>query len=259
MRTILLTLILLGAPIAVTHAEEDAVVGAVAPAKGVEAARALLERVDDRDPGVRLEALRAVARLGLRTDALADALQEILADPRRQRVERLAALEALGAVGDGRDMASLLAITGSDAEPPETRAEAFRAMGAITGLRLPFTHARWSYWWRQKAAPEAVRMATALAGLQEDPRGAEVASLEAAIGSGGWADVVGVRTALDRWLRGSDRRLIPIACRLAAQLRLADLEPALLAASRGLQPEDIRIALAAAMGALGVVVEEGSR
>jgi hypothetical protein len=239
---------------ATASGEGDAVAlaRALAASRGVEAVNGLVALLRRRDEDVRLQALRGVAQIGLRLDRLAEALQAIVTDHDRSKQERWSAVGALGKVGDGRDMDTLLALTADRNEGRELRSAAFRAMSTITGMHIPYVHARWSYWWRQKRELGARRVQKAIAALQEDPGDAAAFSHEATLAVFGWVDVEDLVPALRAWLHGAKTRLSVPACRLVEELRLADLAPDVAQASRDLLHEELRTAAQATLRRLGV-------
>ncbi len=233
---------------------------ALAASRGVEAARGLGTLLKRRDAKVRIEAMLGLARVGLRSSGLAERLHKRLADAHISKRERWAAVVALGAVGDGRDMEVLLGFASRDTEDRELRAGAFRALAAITKVRIPFVHARWTYWWRKYETRGADRVKKAIEALEAAPGAPDAIAHEAALAAYGWADLATLSEALARWLGGSAKGLEAVACRLASYHRLADLAPAIVALGNGRGVKTaLRDASAKAAKRLGVAAVEPAR
>ena len=238
----------------------QALVKALAKSRGVEAARGLVELVEHRDADVRAEALLAMARVGLRSEALAEVVHERLVDGFGTKRERWAAVVALGAVGDGRDVQTLLDLASPDQEDGEIRTAAFRALAAITRTRLPYVHARWTYWWKKQNDKAEERVLRAIEGLQRAPGAAGASTHEAILATYGWIMPDTVMAALKRWLGGRPRGLEAAACRLTAYHRFADLAPQVTRVMRGrLVKEEILVAARKAARRLGVAQESPAR
>ncbi|MDF1701149.1 MAG: hypothetical protein P1V36_08325 [Planctomycetota bacterium] len=233
---------------------------ALVASRGVEAARGLGRLLRERAPEVRIEALLGLARVGLRSDALAEAVHTRLADRFATPRERWAAVVALGAVGDGHDVPGLLALASPVNEDRDLRAAAFRALGAITRTRLPPVHARWAYWWKKYEVRAEARVARAIAALEAAPGSSEVVAHEAALAAYGWALPDETAAALTRWLRGGKEGLKLAACRLGTYHRVADLAEAIAAAGEGRRVgADLREASARGAKRLGVAPEKPAR
>lgn len=237
-----------------------ALVKALAKSRGVEAARGLATLAEHRDAAVRTEALLAMARVGLRGEAMAEVVHERLVDGFGTKRERWAAVVALGAVGDGRDVQTLLDLASPDQEDGEIRTAAFRALAAITRTRLPYVHARWAYWWKKQNEKAEDRVLRAIEGLQRAPGAASAPTHEAILATYGWIMPDTVQAALKRWLTGRPRGLEAVACRLTAYHRFADLAPQVRRVTRGrLVEEEILKAARNAARRLGVAQETPAR
>lgn len=205
-------------------------------ATGGEATLTPLRRLlRDREESVRTAALRAIARVALRSERLAGMAYNIAASGEGAGEERLAAITAVGCLGDGDDMPLLLQLASRDTDSPEVRSAAFRAMGAITGGRLPFVHARWAYWWRKESKRKRALLEKALLALDEEPESETAGIYAAAVESMAWFDLPYATDFIKSWLAGADPALRMLACKLAGSLRLADLvgELAPIAKRRG--------------------------
>lgn len=235
-------------------------VRALVASRGVQAAHGLGRLLRERAPEVRIEALLGLARVGLRSDALAEAVHSRLTDRFAPARERWAAVVALGAVGDGHDVPGLLALASPDNEERDVRAAAFRALGAISRTRLPPVHARWAYWWKKYEARAEVRVERAIAALDAAPGSSEGVAHEASLAAYGWAMPDVTTAALTRWLRSGKASLKLAACRLGTYHRLADLAPAIATAGEGrMVSEALRKASARGAKRLGVAPEKPAR
>jgi hypothetical protein len=193
---------------------------------GQAAAEALGHLLRHRDDRVRAGALRAASYVGLRTSRLASGARSALVS---RHVElRMAALETVGAIGDGRDMVHLLALAADAATDARSSKAAFVAMHRMSGLTIPHVAVRWEYAWRTVQARAAAELPRALDALVAGSPDAGVEALRETIVRYGWVDLPVVELALQTWLESSDYRLREEACRLAPRLRLADLAPAIL-------------------------------
>jgi len=219
-------------------AQAVSVAQALGVAGGYAAADGLRVLVKDREAKVRVAALRAVTRVGLRSEKLAALVHGVLATSDRSKEERLAAIAAIGAIGDGGDMEILLKLASTETDVVAIRSAAFRAMAEISGAKLPYVHARWSYWWRKQSERRTALLEKAVAALDDDPEGENVDIYADVIETNAWFDLPYAEAAIARWLGADKRALRRIACRLAGTLRLADLTDriASLARNRGRTP-----------------------
>ena len=232
----------------------------LARTRSIASARALHVHLKSKDEAIRIEAMLGLARLGLRSDVTAERLHKRVMDDSTSSQERWAAVTALGAVGDGRDVGALIELASPENEDGKVRSASFRALAAITGARLPFVHARWTYWWKKHEVKAETRVRDALEALEAAPSGERALLHEATIAGHGWAVLELVEPALKRWLTTDARRLGVQACRLAAYLRLGDLTEDLVAASQARRSSDeLRKAAEKAARRLGVAEEKPAR
>lgn len=228
----------LGTPVEATGAPLDSTAAAILQARtlgatGGEATLPTLRRLlRHRAEGVRTAALRAIARVSLRSEKLAEKVHAIVALRDGASPERLAAIAALGALGDGADMTLLLRLASQDTKSPKVRSAAFRAMGSISDCKLPFVHARWRYWWQKQSKRKRTLLEQAILALDEEPEGEAAGMYAAAVEKLAWLDMPYATAAITRWLAGTTPKLRPLACRLVGSLRLADLVPKLVSVAR---------------------------
>ena len=218
---------------------------------GHAAATGLTQLLGDRDDAVRLEALKATSRVGLRVEGLALKVRAALSTPHASAAQKLAAIEALGHVGGGYDFTSLLALASADTPSAEIRRASFRALAALSNAKLPLVHARWSYWWKTQRKRGPTLLSGALKALEADSNSALASRQEALVASHAWLDLARVEQSLGEWLRGSRPGLQATACRLASSLRLADLAPAIANLKGGLGGAETDAAARTALQALG--------
>jgi hypothetical protein len=178
----------------------------------------LLLLLDHHEVDVRVAALEAVERVGLRGARVARLIYRIAAECRGR--ERVAAVTTLGAVGDGRDVELLLML--AKAEDPDLRQSAFRALRELTGLRIPPVHARWAWQWRvlQRRASEVVP--DGLAELDEHPDDPDAQQTLLDVGRYAWIELPLVDEYVRTWFQSPDQTKRCMACWLTAELRLAD-------------------------------------
>jgi hypothetical protein len=205
-------------PRSLCSADAARAVAALGNAGGFEAADALRPFLEHRSASVRIAAARAVGAIGIRVRATVAELRD-LATAREPEV-RLAAYDALGRVGDARDVPGLLARLG--AEETEVRAPALRSLRSITGVRLVGSVPRWERWWRLSSDALPRRLYEAIAavtlGASED-----VAAARATVVRYAWADMDAVEDATRGWLQSSDVRLRAEGARVTTALRLGGL------------------------------------
>ncbi len=194
-------------------------------AGGVAAVEGLVELHDHRSgreyEKARIAALEALAQIGLRSERAHKRLAESLAG---STSERLAAITALGRLGDGRDMRTLL--TFARDESREIKLAAFRSLKTLTGASVPFVYARWTHWWRTTKRSGMGPLYAALDALEEDPKDEEHWQKHVTtIAENGWIDLAEVEMAIEEWLAGSDALLQAAASHLAGKFRLLDYGP----------------------------------
>ncbi|MHC5009619.1 MAG: HEAT repeat domain-containing protein [Planctomycetota bacterium] len=217
---------------------------------GLNAAHGLVELTHHRNTRVRASAFRSAARIGLRVDALRErahrSLDAVLLE------ERLAAIEALGALGDGRDVPLLLAL--AEDEDPAIRAAAFRTLRTLTGLAIPYDLERWSYWWKladQRARAQITDALEAFEGEEEVSLHQRLAVLEL-----GWVEAPLLQRGLRRWLNSPDKRLRLEACQLATRHRIADLAPEIVQTYKFASAPELKAVSREALESFGMPVEE---
>jgi hypothetical protein len=230
---------------------------AVAEALGEAGGFAAAETVADllsgtRDRSVRLAALRAAGRIGLRTPTLARRVREALESARSDE-ERRAVAEALGRVGDGADVPALLDLARS--EDVGVRSAAFRSLRELSGKAAPDIAVRWTAWWRDLSARVEVDVRRAIDGLESDPDGPEAEIYRGVLRQHGWASVGILRDATRRWFGSASADLRADACRLAAVHRLADCAGAAERVYDLAMDPALRADAATALAVLGVVPE----
>jgi hypothetical protein len=227
----------------------EALARALGRSGGTASADALTLFLGDRSREVRIAALASTLSVGLRTPDLRDAV--VACTRSLDEAERRAAVEALGVVGDGRDVPVLLDLCAQGSSPD--RRAAFRALRALTGARLPYDAPRWAYLWRSlsvRAEQEVPRALDLIAARPDDP--ATEVSLTL-VRTHGWAVLPLVRHVVHGWFTDPDGRLRRNACTVAAALHLADFADAVLQTHRfALQDEATAEAATAAMRALGI-------
>lgn len=232
---------------------------ALGATRGHVAILGLRELLRHREAAVRTEALLSVARLGLRSEKLGTAVRKLLKSSFVKAKERRAAILALGAAGDGRDIPALLKIASEEEKDTDARTAAFRAMRAITGATLPFVHTRWTYWWRKQDVQGRERLSKALSATVEAKTRAARLSHETSVANLGWLDLPATRKALRSWLRSAAEGLLAPSCNLAAHLRLADLKPEISGLLKGRPKATLRKAAERALKRLGVVLGAAAR
>jgi HEAT repeat protein len=193
-------------------------VAALARAGGFEAADALRPFLEHRSACVRIAAAQAIGTIGVRVRATVAELRDLTTA--READVRQAAHDALGRVGDARDVPALLARLGS--EETEVRATALRSLRSITGIRLVGSAPRWERWWRLSSDALPRRLNEAIAavtvGACED-----VAAARETVVRYAWADMDAVEDATRGWLQSSDVRLRAEGARVTTALRLGGL------------------------------------
>jgi hypothetical protein len=190
--------------------------------RGCAALEGLEAFVGHEDRGVREAAFRALSTVGLRHGALAARARAALTDPCTN--VRLAALEALGALGSGEDVPALLERL--DDEDGRIRSAALAALVRLTGTRLPPSRARWEAWWDRARVQGRRALSKALDAIEESESACpsvERARREEVLRHG-WLDTTLVGASLRAWLDSPCSELRCEAFRLVRGLRLADLE-----------------------------------
>jgi HEAT repeat protein len=222
----------------------------LAHAGGPAAAEGLPVLLGHTNAEVRLAALRTTAGMRLRSEPLRHGIQAALTGRSAAREERLTALEALGWVGDGRDVPALLDLC--DDTDEETRQAAERAFLRLTGAVSPArSSARRRAWWAEVSPRAEAEVRTALDGLEGDPEGPDTSVHRQVLRAKGWMDVEQVRARLFAWLWQPDPALRLEAIRAAAALRLVDLHAPLADLARSPSRDSLAAAAREALVALG--------
>lgn len=194
-------------------------VGALWHAGGYGAQRGLATLASHRDRSVRIEALKGVAHLGLR---IAEGMETIRSATRSADVEeRTAAFEALGRVGDAKDVPDLLAVV-ETCEPCPSHAGA-RALAALSGERVPAGRGRWRAWWDQARKEVVPRLGPALDTVARSKDEAARAAARTLLAKHAWLVLADATEAARMWLRAADPGTRIEGYRLAAVLRQGDL------------------------------------
>jgi len=194
-------------------------VAALRQSGGPHAAAGLARLVRQAEVAVQRRALRALGELGLRTAAVQrDVRRASRAYDAGVRVE---ALRALGRVGDGSDVPALLEALWAEDGP--TRGAALAALGELSGLALPAARQRLDLWWRAlraqdlplvKSSVEEIELAVA------EER--DYAAARDALERTAWLDPETIHQTVAAWLERGNARLVREGLRLVARLRLAD-------------------------------------
>lgn len=211
-RALVTTSLRTGAPAPERVATDLGVAGGHAAAVG------LAELLDRGGRSARLPALEAAQRIALRSTPLADALREVVRTGEPD--ERIAAVAALGTVGDGRDVHLVLALAAS--ERGSARTVCFDALRAITGADLPPSAARWHRHCKTARERAALQLPAVLDRMEAMPDESDTAPDLRRIVRSAWAAPELIHEAIGAWLYSPDRRLREAALVLVADLRLAD-------------------------------------
>lgn len=226
---------------------------ALGHAGGCDAVAGCLRLLDHGAVEARLAAIEAAGRAGLRLESLARRLRRTVREGGDHEVR--AAVEALGHVGDGRDVPTLLDLT--ESESSRMRAAAFHALEDLTGAKMPFVRARWVWYWKGFSDRADRLLPQVLAALEDAVDGPDRQALAALVRRYGWVDAAEVRLTVREWLVSPDRELRAIACRLVGELRLADLASETRECLRFAVSREHRQIALDALGVLGHPVEEG--
>lgn len=194
---------------------------ALGRAGGSAAVDGLSELIRRGDRATRLCAIESARRVGLRSKALLSALRRSL--EKQSLAVRLAACMALGYVGDGRDVPTLLEMILE--REPRVRLAAYQSLGRLSGASKPHVPAKWEYWWKTMEKKADEKLVPALETLTEDPSISNAAELLASIKRLAWLRLEMVEKTLSGWLEHGDKGLRATAARLAGELGLTDLAP----------------------------------
>jgi hypothetical protein len=231
-------------------AEAQRLVGALRVAGGHAASAGLVVLLGHETDDVKATALEAIAALGLRTERTAIAVRAAATSPSKRVRGR--AIEALGRVGDGRDVPRLL--DGLDGEDPDERSACLRALRTLSGMRMAASPVRWSQWW-SKAEPRAqaeLQWAAQEMAIAAEAEG-DLEAYASTLVRSGWVEILAARDTARTWMQGTETSLRVQGLRLVAALRLADLAPEVASALRFAGNEDAWAAIDAAR-AIGVPV-----
>jgi hypothetical protein len=201
-----------------TEEDQLRVAEALSHAGGAAAACGLEALLGSRSPGVRTRVFAAVVHVGLRSARIAKAARWSLASTSEE--ERLAALEALGVAGDGRDLRTLLDQAAAGASP--ARRAAFRALRTLTGTDIPYDAHRWEVFTAKLEKRADAELARAVAAVEEAPDVTAARVHAESLGRLGWVRLERVEHVLDRWFVDPNPILRAAACLVTDALRLAD-------------------------------------
>lgn len=187
-------------------------------AGGHAAAAGLTELLERGGRNVLVPAIEAAGRVGLRYAPLTQILRRVASE---QEAEVLvAAIDALGRVGDGSDAPRLLRLAA--AESPHVRAAAFRALRALAGTPIPPVAARWRWHWQTIDRRAKTDLMAAIHAVEADPRSDDMSRHLQTIRTYGWANLPMIHETAYAWLIGADRELRRLGCWIVGELRLAD-------------------------------------
>jgi HEAT repeat protein len=172
--------------------------------KSYASARGLLALADHSIPTVRAAALQALTQVGLRV-AAADAHPVRAALRDYDDGVRVAAVGALGVVGDDSDVPALLELLAH--EDQRLQLAAFRALQSLTGLRLPNDQRQWAYWRTHSSAQLAKRIDLAIRTIDQGGTEADVLDARLLLSSSVWFDARKIEDAVRAWLQSGDTRL----------------------------------------------------
>lgn len=171
------------------------------------------------DQAVRVAALRAIATVGLRST---DALEAVRGRVRDFDTEvHKAAIAALGVVGQADDVPQLVELLAADEDA--TRAAAFRALRALTGVRIANDESAWTYWWGHARKELARRVDDGIARLVAGGDEFQLAEARRLLEQSAWSATRRFEETVREWLLGAEPRLRAEGFRLAAAARLAEV------------------------------------
>jgi hypothetical protein len=204
-----------------------------------------------RDPGIRADALRGVAAVGLR---VRDGLRHVEDAVRsRDPDERGAALTALGRVGTGEHVPILLEALHAKDKP--TLLAAYRALTTLTGAKNPWHPDRWEHWWSCVGGEARTRIDDALQAIESEASPTDVSSARGVLYSYGWIERDLVEETLREWIRSTSARLRIEGYRAARLMRLGDLAKEVDSAFRYEQDPVAWIEGRASAATLGVPID----
>ena len=215
-------------------------------------ARGLLALADHSIPTVRTAALHNLTQVGLRVST-ADA-HPVRAGLRDHDDEvRVAAVAALGVVGDESDVPALIDLLVH--EDQRLKIAAFRALQSLTGLRLPNDQRQWVYWRTHSSAQLTRRIDLAIQTIDQGGAEADVVDARLLLSSSAWFDARKIEDAARAWLQSGDTRLRNEGYGLAASARLGSLAEDVMSAVYLETDPDVLLQAVASAKALGVLAE----
>ena len=220
--------------------------------KSYASARGLLALADHPIPTVRAAALQTLTHVGLRVSA---------ADVRPVRAAlrdydddvRVAAVAALGVVGDDSDVPALIELLAH--EDQRLQITAFRALQSLTGLRLPNDQRQWAYWRTHSSAQLTKRIDLAIQTIDQGGAEADVVDARLLLSGSAWFDARKIEDAVRAWLQSGDTRLRTEGYGLAASARLGSMADDVANALRIESDPDVLPQAVASAKALGVGTE----
>ena len=141
----------------------------------------LLALAEHSTPTVRAAALQNLTQVGLRV-AAADAHPARAALSDYDDDVRVAAVAALGVIGDDSDVPALIELLAH--EDQRLRIAAFRALQSLTGLQLPNDQRQWAYWRTHSSAQLTRRIDLAIQTIDQGGAEADVLAFDAAVEQG---------------------------------------------------------------------------
>lgn len=189
---------------------------------GFEASEILLRAARKGTPDVRADAIEALGQIGIRTRETLSLLRDRATDELRP-AERVAALEALGHLGGGRDVQTLL--DALRAKRGSTRTAAFQSLTRLSGERLPASPTRVAQWWARHDKQHRGYLYKALDSMPlavKERRTRDIEVNRDIVANKGWLDLGAVELALDEWLRSHDDTLRDAAFHVIAALKLGN-------------------------------------
>jgi HEAT repeat protein len=198
--------------------------GRLARTGGCRSLPQLRDLLRHEEVAVRTAALRAAQRIGLRQATLSSGIREAAADP---AVEvRVAAIEAMGAVGSGADVSVLLAAL--EDEDGRIRSAAFDAIQRLSGTKMTPSARRWRAWWGKAQSQGLQALERGLDAVEAgEPACATAARARRdAMLRWGCIDPRRVTARVETWLESDDPELQEEALHLVAGLRLGETERA---------------------------------
>jgi HEAT repeat protein len=222
-------------------------------------AMGLLALADHSIATVRAAALQTLTQVGLRVSA-ADARPVRAALRDSDDDVRVAAVAALGVVGDVADVPALLELLAH--EDQRLQIAAFRALQSLTGLRLPNDQRQWTYWRTHSSAELTRRIDLAIQTIDRGGAEADLVDARLMLSSSAWFDASKIEDAVRAWLQSGDARLRIEGYGLTASARLGSMAEDVTCALRFETHVEIlprAIASAKVLGvATGDIVGEGA-